>query len=84
VGSQQLLQLSLYCLFNQSSGPVSEQLRHRIYNLFSTFKLNNIILIHGGVSPQVVLMCRNYKSTRYAAFFQLFKHQIWLYLWFFR
>ena len=28
----------------------------------------------------VVLLCRNYKSTRYAAFFQSLKHQIQLYL----
>jgi len=79
MGCQQLLQLGLNRLLNQLPGALSEQLRHRIYNLFSIFKLNNIILIHGGVSPQVVLMCHN-KSTRYAAFFYLFKNQIWLYL----
>lgn len=35
----------------------------------STFELNNIILIYGGASPQVSLVCGNNKSTRYAGFF---------------
>jgi hypothetical protein len=39
--------------------------------MLSTFKLYNVILAHSGVSPLVVCLSRNNKSTRYAAFFQL-------------
>ena len=36
----------------------------------------NVFQLHSGVSPQVGSLCRNNKSTRYAAFLQLLKHQI--------
>ncbi|MEE9358150.1 MAG: hypothetical protein V3U62_07640, partial [Sedimenticolaceae bacterium] len=42
-------------------------------------QLNNVILTHGGVSPMVVLMSRNNKSTRYPAFFQFLSNNTFSY-----
>ena len=44
-------------------------------NRFSTGNLDNVTLTHSGVSSLVALMCRNNKSTRYAALLQFLKHQ---------
>ncbi|MEE9357908.1 MAG: hypothetical protein V3U62_06320, partial [Sedimenticolaceae bacterium] len=60
----------LHRLVDQLLCTTSQQLCQRIDNRISTCQLNNVILTRGGVSPMVVLMSRNNKSTRYPAFFQ--------------
>jgi hypothetical protein len=77
---QQLLQLGFHCLVDQLLRAGSQQLRQQISGSLSTPKLNNVILPHSGVSPQVGSLSGDNKSTRYAAFLQLLKHQIRLYL----
>jgi hypothetical protein len=76
--SQQPQQLCLHRLLDLLLRTGLQQLCQRIGNGVSTRQLNNVILTHSGVSPMVVLMSRNNKSTRYAALFQLLKHQIQL------
>jgi hypothetical protein len=73
---QQFLQFAFHGLADQLLRTGSQQFRQQIPAGLSTPKLNNVILHHSGVFPQVGSLCRNNKSTRYAASFQLLKHQI--------
>jgi hypothetical protein len=73
---QQLMQLGFHSLADQLLGAGSQQLGQQIRARLSASKLNNVILSHSGVSPQVGSLSRNNKSTRYAASFQRLKHHI--------
>jgi hypothetical protein len=77
---EQFLQLGLHCLLKQSSGTDPEQFRQRVRICCSTCELDHVTLFHGGVSPVLIDLFGDNKSTRYAAFFQTLKHQIQLYL----
>ena len=72
--------IGLYRLLNQLPCSRSEQFSQQVRASLSTPKPNNVILPHSGVSPQVGSLSGDNKSTRYAAFLQLLKHQIRLYL----
>jgi hypothetical protein len=75
---EQFLQLSLHRLFNQPPGTDPEQFRQRVRICRSTCELDQVTLFHGGVSPVLIDLFGDNKSTRYAAFFQTLKHQIQL------
>lgn len=64
---------------DQEDGTDPEQFRQRVRICCSTCELDHVTLFHG-VSPVLIDLFGDNKSTRYAAFFQTLKHQIQLYL----
>jgi hypothetical protein len=78
VCNKQLLHLGLNGRLEKLPGACAQQFSQRLGTTGSTFQFNNVTLVHSGVSLLVDELFGDNKSTRYAASFQSFKHQIQL------